>query len=785
MKVVIIGGGASGASCAARLRRLDEKVEILILEKTEEISIANCGLPYYISDVINDREKILVSTPEKFKNWFNIDVKLNSEVIEINTESKNVILKDGNVINYDKLILAMGAKPFVPEFKGLDKEKVFTLRTLKDADKIKNYVKINNSKKAVVVGGGFIGIEVAENLAEMGLDVSLVELGSSILPPVDSEIAVFAQNEMLENGINLILSDGVKEFRDNKIVLNSNKELGFDIVIMAIGVRPEIDLARNAGIEVNRGIIVNEFLETSKKDVYAAGDSIEVKDFNFEDSVLIPLAGPANRQGRIIADNISGMKSVYKKTQGTSVIKVFNYTIASVGNNEKQLKSKNINYYKTYVFARSHAGYYPNSTQTLYKLLFDEKGRILGSQAVGLDGVEKRIDVISAIMRNNGTVQDMVDAELCYAPPYSSAKDAVNLLGMNADNILKGFIKPAFIEDLEDSLVIDVRSEISFKIKTIKNAINIPINEIRDRLDEIPKNKKVILFCNTGYTSYLASRILIQSGFNNVYSLMGGFELYRELTREADKKVPVFANQITDNNNSVKIDATGLQCPGPVMKLSENLKDAKDGDVFEISATDRGFKSDVVSWCESTGNSLLNLVVNDKTIVATIRKGSKKDAKKENTNAQTIVVFSSDLDKALASFIIANGAKALGKDVTMFFTFWGLNILRKADVKVKKGFTDTLFSYMMPKGIDKLSLSKMNMLGMGSMMMKYVMKKKKVSTLRELMFEAKKSGVKFIACNMSMDVMGIKEEELIDGVKIGGVAKYIQESEKSNSNLFI
>ena len=539
MKVVIIGGGAAGASCATRLRRLDEKAEILILEKTNEISIANCGLPYYISNVINDREKMLVSTPEKFKNWFNIDVKLNAEVIDINVSEKTVILKNNEKISYDKLVFAVGANPFVPDFKGLNKQKVFTLRTLKDADNIKDSIRNNNFKKIIVIGGGFIGVEVAENLCQMGLEVSLVELGSSILPQVDYDISIFAQNEMKENGVNLILSDGVKEFRDDKVILNSNKELDFDIVIMAIGVRPEIELAKKAGLDVNRGIKVNEFLETSNEDIYAAGDSIEVKDFIFEENVLIPLAGPANRQGRIVADNICGFKTIYKKTQGTSVIKVFNYTVANTGVNEKQLKSKNIKYFKTYLFARNHAGYYPDSSQVLYKLLFDENGKIFGSQAVGKDGVEKRIDVISTIIRNNGTIQDMIDSELCYAPKYSSAKDAVNLLGMNAQNILRGFLKPAYFEDLRDSFIIDVRPKIAYELQTIENAINIPIDEIRERMNEISKNKKVVLFCNTGYTSYLASRILIQNGFDNVYSFSGGFELYRELNKAVNIKTVV------------------------------------------------------------------------------------------------------------------------------------------------------------------------------------------------------------------------------------------------------
>lgn len=535
MRVIIIGGGAAGASCATRLRRLNEDAEIIILERTSEVSIANCGLPYYISDVIPNRDSILVSTPQKFKSWFNIDVRLETEVIEINKEEKFVLTNFNEKLNYDYLVLANGASPIVPDFAGLNKDKTFVIRTLSDADKIKNYIKNNSVKKVAVIGGGFIGIEIAENLIEMGLDTTLIELNNQILAPVDFEIAKIAQDEMIKKGVNLILSDGVQKFSENQIILNSNNTIDYDLCILAIGVKPETDLARNAGLETNRGIIVDEYLKTSNEFIYAAGDNIEAKDFVSGQNTLLPLAGPANRQGRIVADNICGFNSTYKNTQGTSVVKIFDLTVASSGNNEKQLKQKEIPYWKTYVYGRSHAGYYPNSDMILYKLLFSNGGKILGIQGIGESGVEKRVDVIATIMRNNGTVQDVIDAELCYAPPYSSAKDPVNILGMSADNILKGLVKPAYFEDLKDAVVIDVRPNMIYKMGTIDGAINIPIAEIRERLDEIPRDKKVILSCNTGYTSYCASRILAQKGFNNVYSFMGGYELYKELVKESAK----------------------------------------------------------------------------------------------------------------------------------------------------------------------------------------------------------------------------------------------------------
>ncbi len=794
MKVIIIGGGACGASCATRLRRLDENCEITVLERTNEVSIANCGLPYYCSDVINDRDKILVSNPQKFKNMFNIDVRLNTEVIDINREEKYVLSVCGEKFYYDKLVLAQGGSPIIPPLEGINNKNIFTVRSLNDADKIKEYIQKNNVKSAVVIGAGFIGIEMAENFAHLGIETKVVELAEQILAPVDYEIACFAQNEMRANGVEIILSDGVKRFSENKIELNSGRHIDYDIAILAIGVKPEITLAKNAGLEVNRGIKVDDKMQTNDENIFAGGDSVEIKSFVDNNDVLIPLAGPANRQGRIIADNIYGINSLYKKSQGTSVLKVFDYTVACTGYNEKLLKRENLPYWKIFIFGNSHAGYYPDATSTLYKLLFDNDGKILGAQAVGQEGTEKRIDVIASVMRNNGTIQELLDSELCYAPPYSSAKDPVNILGMCADNVLRGFVKPAFYEDLQNSFIIDVRIAESFNAKTVDGAINIPIETLRNRLDEIPKDKKVILICNTGYTSYLGSRILIQNGFNNVYSFMGGMKLYSEIKRDKEGKIAktkalAQTAVIAAKTDVIKIDACGLSCPGPIMKLSENISKLNNGEVIEITSTDKGFYSDVEAWCDSTGNSLINLNSIDKKIVATIQKGagiSKEESSFLQTkNGQTIVVFSNDLDKVLASFIIANGAKASGKDVTMFFTFWGLNVLRKENINLKKSFIDTIFGFMMPKGAEKLTLSKMNMGGLGSAMMKWVMKNKNISTLSELIKKAQENGIKFIACNMSMDVMGIKQEELIDGVEIGGVAKYIAESNNANSNLFI
>lgn len=789
MRVVIVGGGAAGASCAARLRRLDESAQIVILERTEEISIANCGLPYYCSDVISERDNMIVAKPETFSDLLNVEVKFNSNVTSINRERKTVTVNGGREEAYDKLVLALGANPIVPPMEGID-ERFFTVRTLADADKIKSFIGLHKAHNAIVVGGGFIGVEMAENLAHLGLNTSLVELSPQILAPLDEDMVIFAQNQMEENGVKLYLGDGVKAFVKGAAVLSSGREIPYDIVILAIGVRPDVTLVKNAGLELGTtgAIKVNEFMQTSDADIFAAGDSIEVTDFATGADVVIPLAGPANRQGRIIADNIAGGSSTYKNTQGTSVVKVFDLTAATVGSTEKRLQKLGIDYKKAHVWVNSHAGYYPGAQFLFMKLIFNEDGKIFGAQAVGVDGVEKRIDVIATIMRLGGKVQDLVDSELSYAPPYSSAKDPVNQLGMVAENILRGLVKPAFYEDLKDSYLVDVRPESMYKLSTIEGAVNIPSTQIRERFAEIPRDKKVVLFCRRGFNSYVSTRILAQNGYENVYSFIGGYNYYQQILKS---KKGVFMKNIPSNQSKIdsalKIDACGMQCPGPIMKLSETISTMKEGEPVEILTTDIGFKSDVQAWCESTGNTLVALATENKIIKATIQKGQKAPVSVEqNADTQTMVVFSNDLDKAMAAFVIANGALAAGKKVTMFFTFWGLNILRKREtVKVKKSLIDRMFGMMMPKGVDALILSKMHMGGLGTAMMKWVMKDKNVATFQELIESAQKNGAKFIACNMSMDVMGIKKEELIDGVEIAGVAKYIAESSHSNSNLFI
>ncbi|SHH48983.1 CoA-disulfide reductase [Caloranaerobacter azorensis DSM 13643] len=834
-KVLIVGGVAGGASTAARLRRLDEKIEIIMFEKGEHISFANCGLPYYIGGTIEERDALLVQTPEKMRSRFNIDVRVKNEVLSIDREKKEVKVKDldsGKIYKetYDYLVLSPGASPIKPPIPGIDSPNIFTLRNIPDTDAIKEYLDNKKPKRAVVVGGGFIGIEMAENLYDRGLNVSIVEMADQVMGPIDFDMAQIVHQHIKSKGVKLYLKDGVKEFeyKDGvtRVTLQSGKTLDADIVILAIGVRADSKLAVDCGLEVNQrgGIVVDEYLRTSDKNIFAIGDAIEVVDFVNGSKTMIPLAGPANKQGRIVANNIVGRSEKYKGTQGTSIAKVFDLTVASTGNNEKLLNRMGKKYGKDYkialIHSKSHAGYYPGAIPMTIKLIFNLKGKILGAQIVGYDGVDKRIDVIASAIRFGGTVYDLKELELAYAPPYSSAKDPVNMAGFTAENILKRDVDVIMCNELEkldknEVIILDVREEIERELGYIEGSINIPLDELRDRLNELDKEKLIIPYCAIGLRGYLAARILKQNGFKKVKNLSGGYTTYSCIFCQDEDGASKCGGATCDSNvdfneggdveeidvnklegKTIKLNACGLQCPGPIMQVYERMKTLENGDILEVTATDPGFINDINTWCRRTGNTLIKTEKRPKEFVAFIRKGTGgKITVKDNNNSnivqttndgKTIVVFSGDLDKAIASFIIANGAAAMGRKVTMFFTFWGLNILRKPEkVKVQKGFMDKMFSMMMPRGSKKLKLSQMNMMGMGAKMIRNVMKRKNISSLEELIEQAKNQGVRLVACNMSMDVMGITKEELIDGVEIGGVASYLGAAEESNVNLFI
>ena len=815
-KVLIVGGVAGGASAAARLRRIDEHAQIILFERGEYISFANCGLPYYIGGEITDKSALTLQTPKSFHARFNVDVRIQSEVTAIDRTKKTVTVmnkKTGEAYEetYDKLILSMGAEPVVPPIDGIHSDKVFTLRNIPDTYKIKGFIEENRPRTAVVVGGGYIGVEMAENLRRAGLDVTMVEMLDQVIAPLDFDMAADVHRHIISKGVNLMLKttvNAVHEQEDNLKVVLDRGETQADMVILSIGVRPESKIAKDAGLTVGeRGaIVVTDDMRTSDPDIFAVGDAVQVTDFITKEPALIPLAGPANKQGRIAADNVCGGDSHYTGTQGSAILKVFDMTVATTGVNEKTAKRLNLNCDKSFTYSASHASYYPGAVNMAMKVIYEkENGKILGAQITGYDGVDKRLDVLAAAIRFGATAEDLTRLELAYAPPYSSAKDPVNMAGFVIENLLKGKVKNFHWHDVKNLprdgsvTLLDTRTKIEYENGHIDGFINIPLDSLRDHLGELDKEKPVYVTCQVGLRGYIATRILSQNGFD-AYNLAGGYRLYNSifgvpetsaLRMNPETQLPEEGNgssEITPTGKTINIDACGLQCPGPIVKLSKAIKDADTGDLLEIKTTDPAFASDIEGYCRRTGNSFEGMTSDKGVSTARIRKDSATPGgvPAARDNGKNIIVFSGDLDKAIASFIIANASAALGRKTSMFFTFWGLNILRKPEkVRMKKDFMSRMFGMMMPRGTKKLKLSKMSMGGMGGRMIRGIMKKKNVESLESLIQMARDSDVELVACSMSMDIMGIKQEELIDGVTIGGAAAMIAHAEESDMSLFI
>ena len=807
-KVLIVGGVAGGASTATRLRRLDENLEIIIFEKGEYVSFANCGLPYHIGEIIENRESLLVQTPESLKARFNLDVRVKSEVIEVNGEDKKVKVKTKNgeeyEENFDFLVLSPGAKPLFPSIKGIESNKIFTLRNINDMDKIKAKIKNSNIKKATVVGGGYVGVETAENLKHLGIDTTLIEAAPHILGSFDSEISNILEFELINNGLKLMTSEKVVEFQEaeNEIIikLESGKTVTTDIVILSIGVSPDTKFLQNSGINLGEKghILVNENLETNLKGVYALGDSILVKNYLTNQDVAIPLAGPANRQGRIVAGNIVGRNEKYKGSLGTAIVKIFELTAASTGLNERTLKQLNIPYEKIYLHPNNHAAYYPGASPISIKALYNKENKqILGAQALGISGVDKFIDVIATSIKFKATIDDLSELELAYAPPFLSAKSPANMLGFIGQNIEDGLLEQVFMEDLKnynekENIILDVREELELIGGKFNNSINIPLSELRKRYNELPKDKEIWTYCAVGLRGYIASRFLSQKGYK-VKNLAGGIKSREKVILKANEEENV--NKESNSNIGKEedyLDLSGLSCPGPLVKIKEKIDKLQENEELKVKVSDPGFYNDIQAWSKVTKNTLLSLDKKDGLTYATLQKGKtskviEKNHKNmiiEDKSNMTMVVFSGDLDKAIAAFIIANGALTMGKKVTMFFTFWGLSILKKKNLS-KKNFIEKMFAMMLPKNSKDLPVSKMNFFGIGAKMIRSVMRKKNIMSLEELIKKAIDSGVNITACTMSMDVMGINKEELIDGINYGGVGQYLGEAEKSNNNLFI
>lgn len=818
MKYVIIGGVAGGATAAARLRRIDEQAEIILLEKGKYISYANCGLPYYIGGVIAEREKLLVQTPASFGKRFRIDVRVENEVIAIDPEKKTLTIRkaDGKEYEetYDKLLLSPGANPVKPPLEGIDSEGIFTLRNVEDTDRIKAYIIDKQVKRAVVVGAGFIGLEMAENLHHAGVAVSVVEMGNQVMAPIDFSMAAPIHQHLIEKGVSLYLEEGVTRFRRTEegitVFLKSGKTIPADMVLLSIGVRPATALAQQAGLELGEmgGIRVDEYLETSAKDIYAVGDAIEYPHPLTGKPWLNYLANPANRQGRIVADNMAlGNTTSYEGAIGTSIAKVFDMTVASTGLAAKRLKQWGMEYQSSVTHSASHAGYYPDALPLTLKLTFHPKtGKLYGAQCVGYEGVDKRIDQIAGLIKHGGTVYDLMETEHTYAPPFSSAKDPIAIAGYVASNIISGAMPVISWRELaekkDEVMLIDTRTPEEFSFGTIPGAVNIPLDEMRDRLSEILADKPVVLFCAVGLRGYLAQRILIGRGYRNTANLIGGYKTYSTAvapipapTASSPAQPAASAPSQSAQSGSVKeplrVNACGLQCPGPIMQVKKAMDSIAPGERVEIVATDAGFARDASAWCATTGNKLIEKKEEKGRYTVLLEKGDEACTCPSSLPAaggrgKTLILFSDDLDKALATFVLANGAAATGQKVSIFFTFWGLNVLKKIQKpRTEKDIFGKMFGMMLPSSSLRLKLSKMNMMGLGSRMMRFLMKWKGIDSLESLRSQALAQGVEFIACQMSMDMMGIRREELLDEVTIGGVATYMERADKANVNLFI
>jgi NADPH-dependent 2,4-dienoyl-CoA reductase/sulfur reductase-like enzyme/peroxiredoxin family protein/rhodanese-related sulfurtransferase/TusA-related sulfurtransferase len=819
-KYLIVGGVAAGMSAATRLRRLDETAEIIVFERGGYVSYANCGLPYYIGDTITERERLLVQTAEGFRTLFNIEVRTRSEVLAVRSEAKSIRVKDLETgreydESYDKLLLTPGGSPVKPTIPGSDHSAIHTLWTIPDSDRIRAMVDEGKVKTALVVGAGFIGLEMAENLQARGISVTVVEMARQAMNVIDYEIAAMVHRELRMHKVGLYLEDGVAAFEPaagGGVVarLTSGRTVAADLVLLSIGVKPNTGFLDGSGIKLGaRGHIeTDDYLKTSQEHIFAAGDAIEVRHPLTNEQTAIPLAGPANKQGRIAADNIHGKNPhTYGGTMGTAIAKVFDLTVGMTGVSEKFCKAKGIPYDSVIIHPNDYAGYYPGAMKMSLKLVFSpEDRRVLGVQATGYGGVDKRIDVIATAIKGNMTVDDLAEIEHAYAPPYSSAKDPVNMAGFVAQNILDGLVRSTTWEDVHTAdpselFMLDVRTPAEFATGGIPGAVNIPLAELRERLGEIPRDKRIILYCKVGHIAYNAARILEARGITNYANLSGGYETYHSATGPQESVAEVVPEDKTatgkviamhrDKEKSAKIvevNACGLQCPGPVMRLKQEMDSIAPGEAIAITASDPGFYSDAPSWARATGNVVRDISVEKGIVTAVIEKGDDEPAPAPaGGNNKTIVVFSGDLDKAIAAFIIANGALSMGRKVTLFFTFWGLNVLRKTEKVggLGKNLIETAFGWMMPRGSGKLALSNMSMGGIGGKLIRGIMRNKNVPALEEMMSLAIKGGANLVACQMSMDLMGIRKEELIDGVQFGGVASYLEASEKADNNLFI
>ena len=823
LRIVVVGGVAAGASAAARARRLSESARITVLERGPDVSFANCGLPYHIGGEIADRSRLAVQTPESLAKLLNLDVRVRTEASRIDRARKVVVARELSPgapefeIPYDKLVLAPGAAPLRPPLPGIDDPRVLTLRNLQDMDRIK--VAAGAAARVLVIGAGFVGLEMAEQLKRLGKAVAVVEAADQVLPPLDPEIAAPVAEALRGEGVELVLGDAIAGFVAEgaglAAALKSGRTLAADFVVLAIGVKPESGLAAAAGLELGaRGAIkVDPFMRTSDPDIYAAGDVVESFERLGGAPMNLLLGGPANRQGRAIADHIFRPTEArpYPGHLGTAIVRVFDVVAGLTGWSEKRLAQAGRAFRSTVVTDYQHASYFPGATPLTLKLLWSpEGGRVLGAQAVGADGVDKRLDVIATALAGGMTIDDLAELELAYAPPFGSARDVVNTAGFAAQNARDGLVRPVS-EPPAERAVLDVRPVAVAQVSPVPGAVNIPFTELRARLGELDRARPWVTVCALGKTSYFAARVLVQAGFD-VMSLAGGLRMRpaadaksgaigtaAAAAAEQAKPVPTLAPAARPVvHEAVALDCTGMACPGPLMQVKARCETLAPGQELAVTASDPGFARDIDAFARSTGFELLGVERAKGLVKARLRRPSgatsaaaagmsSPPAGDARRKGATLVVFSGEMDKVMASLVMANGAAAMGGKVTMFFTFWGINALRREQpvAVAGKSVLDRMFGRMLPRGLGALPLSKMNFLGAGRRMMKHQMATKKLPNLPGLFGAARMAGVRLVVCTMSMEAMGIRAEELVDGVEFGGVADYLASAETTGTNLFI
>ncbi|MFW6237808.1 MAG: FAD-dependent oxidoreductase [Bacillota bacterium] len=853
-KVVIVGGVAGGAVAAARLRRLDEEAEITIIEKGEYVSYATCGLPYYIGGVIEDRNRLLVHTPEELEKRFNLEVRTCCKVVGIDRKNKEVTINDlaydqSTRESYDFLLLAPGASPVSPPVKGAGRKNVFTLSNLADTQDIMDYLRSHKPHRAVIIGAGFIGLEMVENLVERGIRVSVVEKQKHVLPALDYDMAVSLHNYLRKQKVELFLETGVRAIEnkegETRVLLDKGGTgLPADFVIMAVGVSPNIELAEQAGLEIGEtgGIKVDEYLRTSDKNIYAVGDAVQVKNYISGAPDHVPLAGPASKQGRVVANNIAGREEEYKGAQRTIVLKLFDMTAAGTGLTEEELVDSGTDYDVSYTSSYQHAGYYPGAAPLTIKLLFHPgDGKLLGAQVTGTEGVDKRIDVLSTALRYGKTVYDLQELELAYAPPFGAAKDPVNIAGFAAGNIVNNdldTVHPLEIEDMDQEKVqlLDVRAEIEKRTGEIEGSISIPLPGLRGSLDRLDPERPVVVYCATGMRSYLACRILSQKGFDEVKNLLGGYWLYSLILADRNETVPeevinaesggregiTFASEPSENTSNEKnekanqdadsdadnkggkekrqqdeadeeervtegittVDVSGLPYPRPLLTVKRRLERLDAGEELKIVTSSLAQTRDILSLCRGLDLADVNsFSAADFSIVA------EKVAPAEEPEAarkMSLIVFSGEFDRVAAALLLATTAAASGRNVNLFFTFWGVNLLKKnRELEVDEGFMKKMLSRIKPEGDSgELSLSRVGMLGRDPEFFRRIIENKGIESLDDLIRMALDGGVKLTACYMSMQLMGMGRDELIDGVEIKGYASYFSDNE-NHINMFV